>query len=145
MVGFKARLALYVVSLAILSQAKLLAAGSVTLAWDASPDASATGYRVYYGGASGVYTNSATVGNVTKVHRVASGASLAKLAAHAVTGEAISMRCRLAVSWAITFYALPLWGLAPSASASLGITACYFVVSFIRGWAIREAFRKWLS
>ncbi|HEX5220637.1 MAG TPA: Ig-like domain-containing protein [Verrucomicrobiae bacterium] len=41
------------------------AAGSVTLAWDASPDASAVGYRIYYGPASGVYTNSATVGNVT--------------------------------------------------------------------------------
>ena len=51
----------------------------------------------------------------------------------------------LAVSWAITFYALPLWGLTPSASASLGITACYFVVSFARSWAIREAFRKWGS
>ncbi len=65
MVGFKARLALYVVFLTILSQAKLLAAGSITLAWDASPDANATGYRIHYGGASGVYTNSATVGNVT--------------------------------------------------------------------------------
>ena len=64
-VGFKARLALYIGFLTILSQAKLLAAGSVTLAWDASPDASVTGYRVYYGGASGVYTNSASVGNVT--------------------------------------------------------------------------------
>lgn len=51
----------------------------------------------------------------------------------------------LLVSWAITYYALPLWGLTPSASASLGITACYFVVSFVRGWAIREAFRRWVS
>jgi len=41
------------------------AAGSVTLAWDASPDASVVGYKVYYGPASGSYTNSATVGNVT--------------------------------------------------------------------------------
>ncbi len=64
-VGFKARLALYAVLLTILSQAKLLAVGSVSLAWDVSPDVTATGYRVYYGGASGVYTNSATVGNVT--------------------------------------------------------------------------------
>ena len=47
--------------------------------------------------------------------------------------------------WAVTYYALPLWGLTPSASASLGITACYFVVSFARSWAIREAFRKWGS
>lgn len=51
----------------------------------------------------------------------------------------------LIVSWAVTYYALPLWGLTPSASASLGITACYFVVSFLRSWAIREAFRKWGS
>ncbi len=65
MVGFKARLALYVCILTIFSQAKVFAAGNVTLAWDASPDSTTTGYRVYYGGASGVYTNSATVGNVT--------------------------------------------------------------------------------
>lgn len=38
---------------------------SVTLAWDASPDSIVEGYRVYWGGASGSYTNSATVGNVT--------------------------------------------------------------------------------
>jgi len=49
----------------------------------------------------------------------------------------------LAVSWAVTFYALPLWGLQPSASASAGITAMYFVISFVRSWMIREAFRKW--
>lgn len=48
----------------------------------------------------------------------------------------------LAVSWAITFYALPLWGLQPSASASAGITAMYFVISFVRSWMIREAFRR---
>lgn len=51
----------------------------------------------------------------------------------------------LIVSWAITYYALPLWGLTPSASASLGITAMYFFISFARSWAIREAFRKWQS
>ena len=38
---------------------------SVTLAWDASPDASVAGYRVYYGVATGDYTNSAAVGNVS--------------------------------------------------------------------------------
>jgi Fibronectin type III domain len=38
---------------------------SVILAWDASPSAEATGYRIYYGAASGNYTNSVTVGNVT--------------------------------------------------------------------------------
>lgn len=43
----------------------MFAAGNVSLAWDASPDASVTGYRIYYGVASASYTNSATVGNVT--------------------------------------------------------------------------------
>ena len=51
----------------------------------------------------------------------------------------------LIVSWGVTYYALPLWGLVPSASASAGITAMYFVISFARSWAIREVFRKWLS
>lgn len=51
----------------------------------------------------------------------------------------------LAASWLVTFYALPLWGMTPSASASLGITAMYFCVSFARAYFIREAFRKWLS
>ncbi len=46
-------------------QSPLFATGSVTLAWDASPDASVTGYRIYYGAASLSYTNSTTVGNVT--------------------------------------------------------------------------------
>lgn len=38
---------------------------SVSLAWDPSPDASVTGYRLYYGVNSATYTNSMTVGNVT--------------------------------------------------------------------------------
>lgn len=38
---------------------------SVTLTWDASPDASVIGYNIYYGGSSGVYTNEINVGNVT--------------------------------------------------------------------------------
>lgn len=40
-------------------------AGSVSLAWDPSPDATVVGYKVYYGVAPGNYTNSAAVGNVT--------------------------------------------------------------------------------
>lgn len=41
--------------------------GSVTLAWDKSPDTNAVGYRVYLGVGSSRYTNSYTVGNVTNV------------------------------------------------------------------------------
>jgi hypothetical protein len=47
----------------------LTAAASVSanLTWIASPDATVTGYTVYYGGASHQYTNSVVVGNVTSV------------------------------------------------------------------------------
>lgn len=38
---------------------------NVTLAWDPSPTAGVAGYRVYYGVASGTYTNSVQVGAVT--------------------------------------------------------------------------------
>ena len=38
---------------------------SVTLAWQPSSSSNVTGYRVYYGPASGNYTNSVLVGNVT--------------------------------------------------------------------------------
>ncbi len=40
-------------------------AADVTLAWDASPDTTVVGYRVYYGSVSGNYTNFIQVGNVT--------------------------------------------------------------------------------
>lgn len=48
----------------------------------------------------------------------------------------------LLVSWAVTYWCLPWWGLEPSASAALGITVFYFVVSFVRSFAIREVFRR---
>ena len=51
----------------------------------------------------------------------------------------------LIVSLAVTYFALPFWGHTPTASASLGITAMYFAISFARSWAIREVFRKWQS
>jgi hypothetical protein len=51
----------------------------------------------------------------------------------------------LAVSWAVTFYALPLWGLTPSAGQSAAITGLYFGISLLRGRIIRWGFRKWGS
>jgi hypothetical protein len=42
-----------------------LADSSVTLTWDASLDPTAAGYKIYYGVASRVYTNSIDVGNTT--------------------------------------------------------------------------------
>jgi len=40
-------------------------AADVKLAWDPSPDPQVVGYRIYYGPASGSYTNTATVGATT--------------------------------------------------------------------------------
>ena len=40
-------------------------AATVTLAWDPSPDPDLSGYKLYYGAATGNYTNSIQVGNAT--------------------------------------------------------------------------------
>ena len=42
-------------------------AQSVQLAWAASPEQDVTGYNIYYGGASGDYTNQVSLGNVSGV------------------------------------------------------------------------------
>src|SRR5664279_5725365 len=46
-------------------QLSAFATGSVTLAWNASTDSSVAGYNIYYGGASGAYTNEICAGNAT--------------------------------------------------------------------------------
>ena len=46
-------------------QLSAFATGSVTLAWDASTDPTVAGYNIYYGGASGSYTNKICAGNAT--------------------------------------------------------------------------------
>ena len=45
------------------------------------------------------------------------------------------------VSLFITYAALPLWGLHPSPTDALGITALYTAASVARGYAVRRAFR----
>ena len=45
--------------------ASVQATGSVTLAWNRSTDPIVAGYNVYYGGASGAYTNEISAGNAT--------------------------------------------------------------------------------
>ncbi len=49
----------------------------------------------------------------------------------------------LLVSWAVTFFLLPFWGLTPSAGQSAGITLVYFGISFTRSYVLRRAFAKW--
>ena len=48
-------------------QLSAFATASVTLAWNASTDPSVVGYNVYYGGASGAYTNELCAGNATNI------------------------------------------------------------------------------
>lgn len=56
--------------------------------------------------------------------------------------SATSTAIGFAVSWALTFWVLPLWGFAPSHGQALGITAVYTLASFLRGWGVRAAFRR---
>ena len=48
------------------------------------------------------------------------------------------------VSWAATYWLLPAWGLHPTASGSLGITAMFFGLSLARSYGLRRAFR-WME
>jgi hypothetical protein len=48
-------------------QLSAFATGSVTLAWNASTNSSTAGYNIYYGRASGAYTNPVNAGNATNV------------------------------------------------------------------------------
>jgi len=48
-------------------QLSVFAAGTVTLAWNANSDPTVTGYNIYYGGASGVYTNEVPAGTATNI------------------------------------------------------------------------------
>lgn len=50
-----------------LAQFSALADQSVALTWNPSTDPNTVGYRIYYGGASGDYTNVVDVGNATNV------------------------------------------------------------------------------
>jgi hypothetical protein len=61
--SFIARLGL--VACALLLTCGAACAASITLAWDPSPDAGVASYKAYYGGASGVYTNSVITGTAT--------------------------------------------------------------------------------
>lgn len=48
----------------------------------------------------------------------------------------------LPVSWAATYWLLPLFGLRPSAVQSLGVTLLFLGLSLVRSWLLRRAFRR---
>lgn len=65
-VRLSGRLILAILLFGILIALNALGAeGSVALAWDPSPDAAVTGYKIYYGESSRTYTHQVAVGNVT--------------------------------------------------------------------------------
>ena len=47
----------------------------------------------------------------------------------------------LLASWAVTYYLLPLFGLYPSKTAAIGVTAMYFGISTVRSYILRRIFR----
>ena len=47
-----------------------------------------------------------------------------------------------AVSWAATWALLPFWGFEPSPGGAFSITATFFVLSFLRAWALRLVFKR---
>ena len=48
--------------------------------------------------------------------------------------------CGLLVSFLFTSYGLPLFDVEPTVQASVGITACYFFLSFARSYTLRRLF-----
>jgi hypothetical protein len=52
---------------ALIMPRSVIASANVTLAWNPSSDPLVAGYNIYYGGASGVYTNKTSVGLVTSL------------------------------------------------------------------------------
>jgi hypothetical protein len=59
-------------------------------------------------------------------------------AAEALTNAAVG----LLVSWAATYWLLPLWGLHTSPAGAAGITAMFFALSFARAYVLRRLFRR---
>ena len=60
-----AHIAFMIGSIAALVPSSLFAASSLNLVWNPSTSTNIAGYRIYYGPASRIYTNTLTVGNVT--------------------------------------------------------------------------------
>ncbi len=46
----------------------------------------------------------------------------------------------IAVSWVITFWVLPWWGLEPSVGQAVEITLLYTLASVVRSYALRRVF-----
>jgi hypothetical protein len=63
---FAAVCVLFSIILPVTNWASAPSTSTVTLTWEASPDTNVTGYKIYYGTASGVYTQTASPDTVTQ-------------------------------------------------------------------------------
>lgn len=50
----------------------------------------------------------------------------------------------IAVSWIVSFYIAPYWGLQQSAEAATALTVIYTITSVIRAYIIRRTF-NWIA
>jgi len=80
---------------------------SVALSWTPSPDSAVTGYKIYYGGSSGNYTNFVLVGNVTNstISGLAEGTAY-YFAGTAVDGDGDESEFSAEISF--TLYPMPI-------------------------------------
>ncbi len=113
----KKRIALFAFGLIGLFATVSLPAGatqSVTLVWNSSTNTDAAGYNIYYGPASGIYTNVFSVGNVTNatVSGLADGTTY-YFAAKAYNSSDVESGFSNEASYAV-----------PSAAASMGSAVC---------------------
>jgi hypothetical protein len=83
-------------------QFSAFATGSVTLAWNPSTDPIVAGYNIYYGGASGTYTNKIRAGNATNatISGLVQGATY-YFAATTYTASNVESSCSSEVSYQI--------------------------------------------
>jgi hypothetical protein len=56
--------------------------------------------------------------------------------------QTVNLVIGMAVSVAATFIIFPLFGYEVNLLTNLGITACYTVISFARGYLVRRVFNK---
>ena len=106
-----------------------LLAGSVSFTWNASPSPSAVGYNIYYGGASGQYTNHLTVAGSSTTNAVVCGLPAGVtyyFAANAYdASNNVSVFSDEVSTVALSPEAPMVMGVAPSATNSCNICASY--------------------
>ena len=50
----------------------------------------------------------------------------------------------IAVSWALTFFAMPYWGYTPTVEQAAEVTLMFTIASFIRSYGLRRLF-NWIA